>query len=288
MRNKIGQWLYVAIIILTSGCASIVGDETQPVSVDTPSCPKASCRLTNSQGTYFVKSTPETIVINKAYSDLRITCERNGNTATSVHMSAANTAVFGNILLGGLPGLLIDGGTGAGYDYPGYLVNPLNCSDQVRQTTTAPVFTSRAASSISPIPPPPIVNDFQSNKIISKPNAPVAPVFQGTSAPRKSYANHSLNELQALANSGNPEGQFILGKKYFDGDGVSKDLDRAFYFLKASSNQQHAQAQMTLGIIYFYGWGGTIDLKQAKQFFELAWQNGAQDANFYLQKLNFL
>ena len=150
MRIKRGGWSNIAIVFLVSGCASVVGDQTQPVSVDTPSCPKANCRLTNSQGTYFVKSTPETVVINKAYSDLTLTCEKDGKTATSVHMSQANAATFGNILLGGIPGALIDGGSGAGYDYPGYLVNDLKCPDSPRQTSTVPASTGAPASAVPP------------------------------------------------------------------------------------------------------------------------------------------
>lgn len=143
MRFENSIWLIIAILFLTGGCASIVGDETQPVSVDTPNCQGASCRLTNSQGTYFVKSTPETVVINKAYSDLTMICEKGDKTMTSVHVSAANGATFGNILLGGIPGALIDGGSGAGYDYQGYLTNGLKCSDSGNKTTTSSGSTSK-------------------------------------------------------------------------------------------------------------------------------------------------
>jgi len=139
--------LVATVIAFASGCASVVGDQTQPVSVDTPGCPKASCRLTNSQGTYFVKSTPETIVVNKAYSDLTMTCERDGSSATSVHMSQANAATFGNILLGGIPGALIDGGSGAGYDYPGYLVNNLKCLRVSGKTNSGSAPSSTPAAS---------------------------------------------------------------------------------------------------------------------------------------------
>jgi len=44
-----------------------------------------------------------------------------------MHKSSANVATYGNILLGGIPGALVDGGSGKGYDYQNYLVNPLNC-----------------------------------------------------------------------------------------------------------------------------------------------------------------
>lgn len=146
MKNILGRWLVLAVLLLASGCASIIGEDTQPVSVDTPACQKASCRLTNSQGTYFVKSTPETVVINKAYSDLTIVCEKGDKTSTSVHISQANGATFGNILLGGIPGALVDGGSGAGYDYQGYLVNGLKCTGSADQSTPAPLPFASASS----------------------------------------------------------------------------------------------------------------------------------------------
>jgi hypothetical protein len=138
-------FLYLASVFLASGCASIVGDDSQPVSIDTPACPGASCRLTNSQGTYIVKSTPETVVINKAYSDLTVTCEKGDEISTSVHQSSANGATFGNILLGGIPGALVDGGSGAGYDYQSYLVNNLKCS---ASTTVSPAATNTTMKSV--------------------------------------------------------------------------------------------------------------------------------------------
>jgi hypothetical protein len=58
---------------------------------------------------------------------LTVICEKNGKSETSVHKSSANVATFGNILLGGIPGALIDGGTGSGYDYPTNIVNNLSC-----------------------------------------------------------------------------------------------------------------------------------------------------------------
>ena len=105
----------------------MVSDSSQAVSIDTPNCKEAKCRITNSEGIYYVAETPATITVNKAFGDLTVICEKNGKSETSVHKSSANVATFGNILLGGIPGALIDGGTGSVYDYPTNIVNNLSC-----------------------------------------------------------------------------------------------------------------------------------------------------------------
>ena len=150
MPKKYRVAIAFAFMVITSGCASLVGDDTQPISMDTPKCPEASCRLTNSQGTYFVKSTPETVVIHKDYDDLMVTCEKDGKSENSVHVSSANGATFANIIIGGPIGALVDGSSGAGYDYQGYLINPLNCLNAVGQPAVTPVNTNTSASSINP------------------------------------------------------------------------------------------------------------------------------------------
>ncbi len=101
--------LITIILFLFTGCASIVGDSSQVISIDTPNCKGAKCTASNSKGTYFVNSTPGTIPVNKAYGDLTITCTKNEKSVTSVHKSSANVSTYGNILLGGIPGALIDG-----------------------------------------------------------------------------------------------------------------------------------------------------------------------------------
>ena len=113
--------------LFLSNCASIMSDSVQAISVDTPNCRGAKCTLNNSNGVYFVQSTPGTVSVEKAYGDLTVICEKDGQTFTSTHQSKANVATYGNILLGGIPGALIDGGSGKGYDYPNYIVNNLSC-----------------------------------------------------------------------------------------------------------------------------------------------------------------
>ena len=130
---KIKIILLILSFLFLSNCASIISDSVQAISVDTPNCRDAKCTLNNSNGVYFVQRTPGTVSVEKAYGDLTVTCQKDGQTFTSTHQSKANVATYGNILLGGIPGALIDGGSGKGYDYPNYIVNNLSCfSDEPR------------------------------------------------------------------------------------------------------------------------------------------------------------
>jgi hypothetical protein len=110
------------IVLLFSGCASIVDGSNQALSIQTVhgahQVADASCTLINNKGTWFTK-TPGTVTIHRAYDDLNIKCEKDGYDAGLVTVkSSAKGMEFGNILAGGIIGAAIDMGTGAAYDYP--------------------------------------------------------------------------------------------------------------------------------------------------------------------------
>lgn len=118
--------LCLAYAVLT-GCASIVTGQDQVVSVSTPNCAGAQCTLVNPEGTYFVK-TPGTVTVDKEYSDLSVSCEKTGYDPFIMSVSSSTKGMaFGNILLGGIIGAGVDMATGAAYDYPEHIINPLDC-----------------------------------------------------------------------------------------------------------------------------------------------------------------
>ena len=126
-KNLLKIIFCIFTVFTFSNCASIISDSTQVVSVETPNCTGAKCRMTNSEGVFYIQSTPGSTAVQKAYGDLTITCEKDDLSFTSIHKSKANMATYGNLLLGGIPGALIDGGSGKGYDYPTLLINGLDC-----------------------------------------------------------------------------------------------------------------------------------------------------------------
>jgi uncharacterized protein YceK len=115
-------------ISLLSGCASIVSGTNQSVTVDTPGCAGASCKLTNDKGNWAV-TTPGSVVVHRAYGALTVDCAKEGfpNGTTTVNSSTKGMA-FGNILFGGLIGAGVDAGTGAAYDYPNSITVPMTCA----------------------------------------------------------------------------------------------------------------------------------------------------------------
>ena len=122
--NHRGWARVVAIftIALLSGCASITGSKTQPLSI-TAVCEgkmvqTASCTLANDKGVSYV-TTPGSAMIQKSSADLSVSCTKDGrNSMPTIVSSSSNSGIWGNILLGGPIGAAVDASTGAGFDYP--------------------------------------------------------------------------------------------------------------------------------------------------------------------------
>ena len=109
-----------------SGCASITGSTTQTISLqarapDGKEVKEAQCDLINKRGTYFV-STPGTIQISRSNDDIQVTCRKDGyDNGRAAVVSATKGSMFGNILLGGGIGLIVDHSNGSAYEYPSFV-----------------------------------------------------------------------------------------------------------------------------------------------------------------------
>ena len=125
--QKVLMALLSVIALLSTGCASIVNGNHQPISVDTGSVKNASCELVNNKGTWYVPSTPGSVVVNRSFNDLHITCQKPGyrNSIANVNSSTKGMA-FGNIVFGGVIGAGVDMADGAAYDYPTLIQVPMH------------------------------------------------------------------------------------------------------------------------------------------------------------------
>ena len=114
------------LIMATSGCATITKDANQQVQIDAYTQDQqrvmdARCVAHNDRGQWETKS-PGAVNVHRSGENLLIKCEKDGlepGTATAV--SRANGGMFGNILLGGGIGAIVDHNKGTAYTYPGWL-----------------------------------------------------------------------------------------------------------------------------------------------------------------------
>jgi hypothetical protein len=114
---------FVAILPVTLlfGCSTIVSSNNQTVTVkalhENKEVAGATCTLRNSKGEW-TTVTPQSVNIRKAWADLDVTCRKDQATGSKTIKSSAEGSTFGNIILGGGVGALVDAGTGNGYSYP--------------------------------------------------------------------------------------------------------------------------------------------------------------------------
>ncbi len=97
---------------------------------------------------------------------------------------------------------------------------------------------------------------------------------------QKDYAT-AFKELTPLAEQGNAEAQFILGKMYLKGEGVIKDPSQAIKWFRASGAQGDANAQFFLGSFYLLP---HRNIAEGAKWLRLSAEQGNQDAQWLLGK----
>jgi hypothetical protein len=138
---KIIPKILLAVVITSQvGCASITGTTGQSISVEAKSesaqISGADCEMTNSKGKWFLK-TPGSVQVRRSSDDLIVICSKKGFEAGQKNVvSQTKGAMFGNIVLGGGIGALVDHNTGAAYEYPTLVQIFLNKTDVLADSTT--------------------------------------------------------------------------------------------------------------------------------------------------------
>ena len=109
--------LVAALAVALSGCASIVKGSSQTLAINTVPGIRAACTLSNGRGTWRV-STPGRVKVKRSADDMDVTCKAQGYEDASGSISSDfQTWTLGNLLIGGLVGLVVDWSTGAINDY---------------------------------------------------------------------------------------------------------------------------------------------------------------------------
>lgn len=118
--------LTMVSLLTITGCASISGEKTQPVTLkavyENQEVAGVECTLMNDYGKWAV-TTPASVVVHKSTGDLAVDCSKDSNTVGhETVVSKSNGAIWGNVLAGGGIGYLVDRNTGAGFNYPDSIV----------------------------------------------------------------------------------------------------------------------------------------------------------------------
>lgn len=129
--NNLSPLACAAALAATAGCASVVIEETQSVTLETvdaagAAVPGAECTLSNDRGSWPVK-TPGFVVLPRSVKDLNVHCEAAGHPPGDVRaVSRVNSPMFMNAFLGvaastgyaAVAAAAIDYWRGNAFDYP--------------------------------------------------------------------------------------------------------------------------------------------------------------------------
>lgn len=75
----------------------------------------------------------------------------------------------------------------------------------------------------------------------------------------------NINELEELANNGNVQAIYELGKKFYNGNGVGIDYSKAKSYFEKASSANNTYATYYLGKMYFWGDGVEKDYNKANE-----------------------
>ena len=101
----------------------------------------------------------------------------------------------------------------------------------------------------------------------------------GYDAYNKSDYKTALREWQPLADQGDADAQFLLGRMYDTGRGLLKDYKQAEKWYRKAADQGNARAQYNLGVMYANGEGALKDLSKAKYWIKKAYEGGDTDTS---------
>ena len=128
-------------LLLAPACSTITTGTTQAVTVTTDP-PGATCQLQRDGQTIgVVNPTPGSLTIGKSTKDLVVNCTRVGHLAGSNTLRADfQPATLGNLLIGGVVGIVVDAASGAMGTYPPSVavVLPPAVAVGANETPTAP------------------------------------------------------------------------------------------------------------------------------------------------------
>ena len=137
MKNILISLLAMASL---SACASVASGSDQEIFVSTTPVTGASCKLTSASGSWLIDSTPEKATIKRDNADLTVKCTKGALKGEARVVSGVEDVAFGNILAGGVIGVMVDRSAGAAFNYP--------------EEVSVPISKEGSSNVIAPPPPP--------------------------------------------------------------------------------------------------------------------------------------
>jgi len=98
---------------------------------------------------------------------------------------------------------------------------------------------------------------------------------------KKDYVT-AANEYRPLAERGDAEAQYRIGRMYEFGNGYPQDKTQGIVWIRKAAAQGHADAEQELGVVYATGDGVTQDDVQAVAWFRKAAEHGDATAQYNL------
>jgi hypothetical protein len=112
--------------------------------------------------------------------------------------------------------------------------------------------------------------------------AAVAGLKEGYEALSKKDYVTAASEYRPLAERGDPEAQYRIGRMYEFGNGYAQDKAQGIAWIRKAAAQGHADAEQELGVIYATGDGVKQDNGQAVAWFRKAAEQGEATAQYNL------
>jgi len=104
--------------------------------------------------------------------------------------------------------------------------------------------------------------------------AAVAGLKEGYAALSKKDYVTAANEYRPLAERGDPEAQYRIGRMYEFGNGYPQDKAQGIAWIRKAAAQGHVDAEQELGVVYATGDGVKQDDVQAVSWFRKAAEHG--------------
>ena len=100
--------------------------------------------------------------------------------------------------------------------------------------------------------------------------------------------NHKeLQYIKDRADKGNAKAEFVLGRLYFFGRGVSQNYSKAFFWFKKSAFMKNTSGENALGFLYYHGKGVKRNYSKAAYWYKKSALQGNPLSEFFLGSLYY-